>query len=138
MDQDMIAFFEDRFRATSQQIEGLREENKQQFEHLDGRMDKLDGRMDGLDGRMDGLDGRMDRLEEQAHQTRIVMEDMRGEIRLLAEGIIGVWERQDQFKEEVTRELKGVQYRLSVLAAHTENKGRDPIAIIRERLVEPL
>ncbi len=124
MDQDMIAFFEDRFRATSQQIEGLREENKQQFEHIDGRMDKLDGRMD--------------KLEEQAHQTRIVMEDMRGEIRLLAEGVIGVWERQDQFKEEVTRELKGVQNRLSVLEAHAENKGRDPIAIIRERLAEPL
>ena len=131
MDHDMIVFFEDRFRATSQQIESLREENKQQFEHLDGRMDKLDGRVDKLDGRMD-------RLEEQAHQTRIVMEDMRGEIRLLAEGIIGVWERQDQFKEEVTRELKQVSYRLSVLEAHAQNKGRDPIALIRERLAEPL
>jgi ABC-type phosphate transport system auxiliary subunit len=71
MDQELIAFLTERFRETSQQIEGLREETAQQFA----------GAREETAQQFAQVDRRVERVEHELHRTRIVVESLRGETR---------------------------------------------------------
>ena len=64
----------------------------QQFEAVDARFEAVDARFDGIDARFDRVDARFDRMDARfddvLHQFRIISEDMRDTMRILAEGIV--------------------------------------------------
>ena len=84
MDPELIAYLDERFRGiderfreTSQQIQGLREETSQRF----------------------------DRMEEQLRLTDVRVEGLESRIQLVAEGVAMVNEKLDASKLEVAREF---------------------------------
>jgi predicted nuclease with TOPRIM domain len=123
MDQELIAYLDQRFRESSQQIAGLREEMTSFREETSARFE---------------------RVEEAIRHTRVEVEGLRDQIRLLAEGIINFDERLERFRGEVQRELDSirglfmpllqtVQDRVRSLESWRETRERDPIDIIKER-----
>jgi hypothetical protein len=124
MDQELIAYLEERFRETSRQIEAVKEENTRCFEQIDQRFEKA---------------------EEDTRHTQVMLEGVRGNIQLLAEGMLGVDEKLAAFKLEVSQEFESVrnmirnlpyselERRIRTLEAWREVKDGDPIEIIRER-----
>lgn len=81
---------------------------------LDGRMDE---RITGLEGRMNerfiGLDERMGRVETESRQTRVLLEGMHDNIRLLGEGVMGVTERLEAFQGEMAGHIAEIKASLS-------------------------
>jgi hypothetical protein len=85
MDPELIAYLDARFRETSQQIAGLREETTQQISSL------------------------REETTQQIRQVYVVIEGLRHEIQLVAEGVAGNNERLDAFRTEVAQEFKDVR-----------------------------
>src|ERR1700730_16652070 len=81
MDQDLIAYLDERFGETSRQIKSLREETTQRF----------------------------GRVEEGIRHNGMEIEALRGEIRQVAEGVMANNERLDSFREAVAVEFKEVR-----------------------------
>jgi DNA repair exonuclease SbcCD ATPase subunit len=98
MDQDLIAYLDERFRETSRQIESLREETTQRFERLE------------------------ERTEEGFRHTGMEIEALRGEVRQVAEGVMGANESLESFREAVAVEFKEV--RASIRAPFENLDGR--------------
>ena len=137
MDQEMIAYFDEHFRETarqisenSQQIVGLREEMIGRFEQVDGRFEQVGGRFEGVEGRLGGL-------EEAVRHNHVSLEGLRGEVRLVAEGVTNTNERLDTFKAEVAQEFtetrkmirlgySDLDRRVRALEARRERPDQDP------------
>jgi len=100
MDQELIAYLDERFRETTQQIGGL----AQRFD------------------RLEDLAQRFDRLEEKVRHNGVEIEALRGDIRQVAEGVAGANERLDSFREVVAVEFKEV--RASIRAPFENLDGR--------------
>lgn len=64
-------------------------EIRSRFDKVDERLDKVDGRFDKIDGRLDKVDGRLDKHGE-------LLEEMRGHLKIVAEGVAGTNERLDR------------------------------------------
>ena len=94
MDPELIAYLDERFKETSQQIAALREDSNQRFERLEGAVA---------------------RNEEAIHQTGVKVEGLRDEIRQVADGVAGNNERLEAFREEVAQKFEetGAMIRLS-------------------------
>jgi hypothetical protein len=109
MDQELIAYLDKNFRETSRQIEGLREETI----------------------------GRLERVEEEVRHNQVSLESLRGEVRLVAEGVANTNERLDSFQSEVARDFSethkmirlgysDLDRRVRVLEARRERPDQDP------------
>jgi archaellum component FlaC len=189
MDQELIAFLTERFRETSQQIEGLREETAQQFaglreetaQQFAGLREETGQQFAGLreetGQQFAGLreetaqqfaglreetaqqftevreetaqqfaraDRRVERVEHELHRTRIVVESLRGDIRLLAEGVMGVSDRLELFQSDVALKLDDVKAsivpyyqdlnrRVGILQERADRETRDIMDVIREK-----
>jgi predicted nucleic acid-binding Zn-ribbon protein len=116
VDRELIAYFDEHFGSLRGEIASLREETS----------------------------GRLERLEVSVRQGRVEVEGLRGEIRLLAEGIASVEEKMASFQRRVTGEIAEVRDlirpaysalddRLKLLESWRERKERDPMDVIRER-----
>jgi chromosome segregation ATPase len=75
--------------------------------HLDGKISQLDGKISHLDGKIYHLDGRVSQVEgkvEQVlavvHRTQALMEEQRGENKIVLDGLKSVMERQDRAEGE--------------------------------------
>jgi predicted nucleic acid-binding Zn-ribbon protein len=134
MDQELIAFLTERFRETSQQIESLREETAQQFA--------------GVREQFVGVDQRFARVEDEIHQTRIVVEGLRDQVRLVAEGVMSVSERLEFFRSDVAKGFDDVKAsfvpyyedlnrRVGILQGRADRETRDIIDVIREKFGRP-
>ena len=101
-----------------------------------------------LDEHFEGIDRRFERIEQSDRHTRVLVEDLRGEIRLVAEAFVGLQESREADRTEVTRETGGVKsilaqsysaldHRILDLEQWRERRDRDPVAVIREWLAKP-
>jgi hypothetical protein len=120
MDQELIAYLDTRFRETSQQIENLR----------------------------DQVDTRFERVEAAIRHTQVMVEAVRGEVRMVAEGVMASDEKLQFFRAEVKQEFDDtrslmrsayaqVDRRVHALESWRELKERDPIDLIREKFGKP-
>jgi chromosome segregation ATPase len=119
MDQDLIAYLDERFREASQHAERRHEETM---------------------GRLGGVEGRLERVEEDVRYSRIEVEGLRGELRLVAEAYIGLDEKLSSFRIEMADEFKKFEtlhLRLLVVENRAANSTRDVMALVRERLGKP-
>jgi predicted nucleic acid-binding Zn-ribbon protein len=123
MDQELIAYLDTRFRETNQQIAGLREE---------------------LVGFREETSQRFERVETEVREAHVKIEDLQGQIRLLAEGVMSSEEKLQAFRTEVKQEFDDtrslmrsayaqVDRRVHSLEDWRESKERDPLELIRER-----
>jgi chromosome segregation ATPase len=148
MDQDLIAYLEKQFGATSQQISALREETTRQIsalrEETVQRFEQVDRRFEQVDRRFEQVDRRFEQVETAIRQTRVLIEGTRDDMRLLAEGLIGTGERLiagqiqtshrlDNMKSEIEVYFRDVTRRVGALEDHAERETRDVMTLIRER-----
>jgi hypothetical protein len=109
LDQELIAYLDERFRETTQQITALRQETTQRFEHLEERMD------------------------ERFRHTGIEIEALRGEIRQVADGVTGARESWGAFRQEVAAEFKDLR-----ASIRTPFKNLDDRVLVLEAKVKVL
>lgn len=81
MDQELIAYFDARFTETAQQITSFREEASRRFEQIESRLQ---------------------RMEDTDRHTLVVIEGLRHEMQLVAEGVLGLDERLQRYHSEST------------------------------------
>jgi chromosome segregation ATPase len=98
MDQELIAYLDTRFSAIDKC-----------FEAIDRRFDAMDRRLDAMDKRFDAMDDRMNRLEGEIRLNGVQIEDLRDQIRLVAEGVASVDQKLDAFRVEVAKEFDEVR-----------------------------
>src|SRR5215208_6245433 len=115
MDQELIAYLDQRFRETSQQIEGFREETTSSLEAVKGRLDGL---------------------EEGVRYTQITLEGMRGEIRLVAEGIMGLDERLGFLREDMSQKIDEADSFLRLSYADMDRHIKESDKFFRASLAE--
>ncbi len=92
----------------------------------------------------DDMDRRFERVEEAIRHTQVMVEGVRGDVRLVAEGTYGLDERLGSFRKEVQQEFEDVRkllrpvysspdQRIRTLEVRKDLQGRDPIELIKER-----
>ena len=109
MDQELIAYLDERFRETSQQITSLREEMDRRFDGVDQRFEQVDQRFEQVDRRFEQVEDRVTQLATEVRHTQVTIEGLRGEIRILAEGAFGLSERQETHESKVDRRVDEVE-----------------------------
>jgi hypothetical protein len=108
MDQGLIAYFDERFRETSQQIAGLHAEMNQRFQEVDRRFGEA---------------------AETARHAVILIEGLRHEVQLIAEAYMGL-------DEKLVAYQSGIDIRYAQVQASIEPYYRDlntRVKIIEER-----
>ena len=116
--------------------------------YLDEREARMDGRFSQMDGRFSQMEGRMDerfkQIETEVRHTRVLVEGLDSNIRLLAEAVIGTNERIDFLRADTTagfEEIKGrvgmiqetLVPRVKTLENKVEQENLDVLEVIREK-----
>jgi archaellum component FlaC len=141
MDQELIAYLDERFRETTQQIQGLREETSQQIQGLreetsqqiQGLRAETSQQIQGLreetSQQIQGLRAetshRFDRMEETIRHTDVKLEGLRGDIRQVAEGVAMVDQKLDTFRDTVALEFKANRSQVEAYFGHLNRRVRD-------------
>jgi archaellum component FlaC len=98
-----------RFDGIDQRFDGI----NQRFDGIDQRFDGTDQRFDGVDQRLNGVDQKFNgvnqRFDELKRHFDVVGESLRGDIRLVTEGLIGAEERSAREFERVRDEIGEVK-----------------------------
>ena len=118
MDQEQIAHFERLFSSLSQRMD-------QRFDAVDQRFDAVDQRFDAVDQRFDGVDQRLDKVEIEAREAHILIEGLREEVKMVAEGVADVREELQAHKAEVNARFDKVDKRLLTIEAYAHTSYED-------------
>jgi len=94
MDQELVQYLDTRFQSLEQRIDQRFGQVDQRFEGIDHRFEQIDRRFEGIDRQFQGIDrqfqelrGEMnERLEEAKRHSGVLIEDLRYQVRLVAEG----------------------------------------------------
>jgi chromosome segregation ATPase len=90
------------------------QELKAYLEEMEARMEaRAEDREARMDERIGGLDERLEKVETESRQTRVLLEGMHDNIRLLGEGVMGVTERLEAFQEETAGHFAEIKALLS-------------------------
>jgi hypothetical protein len=92
VDPELIAYLDQRFRESAEQTETLRQETVQQFAAV---------RAEAAEFRQETAQ-RFQQVDETARHTLVLVEGLRSNIELLAEGFGGLNERLERIQKEVT------------------------------------
>jgi chromosome segregation ATPase len=134
MDQEMVAYFDARFREVTGEISSLREGLTSVREELSAfRVETSQ---------------RFEQVETSIRHTRVEIEGLRSEIHLVAEGVMAVGEQLESFRHEVEHEFKetriafrlpyeDVSGRLLNLERRADRQNRDVLDVIKERYGKP-
>lgn len=121
MDQELLAYLDrrfatldQRFQETSQQIEGLRAEMNRRFQEVDRRFE---------------------RLEESVRHAHVLLESLRGDNRVVAEGLMGFSDQLEQHMKEVDRKLGDLHAAISPAYRNLEEKVDRQTAELKGRLI---
>jgi DNA anti-recombination protein RmuC len=113
-ERDLGALIENGLKDLAGRIDESRTEARQRFEQLEGEIRQtrtdLQGEIRQLDGKIEQtrtqLQGEIHRLDDKVH---IQLEYVRGDIRLVAEGVANVNEKLDRHIGETAREFEEVR-----------------------------
>lgn len=92
MDQELVQYLDTRFHIIDQRFQSINE----RFQAIDARFETIDRRFDIIDARFEGMDARFQSMEERIEQrfdevkrhTGVLVEGLRQEVHLVAEGLI--------------------------------------------------
>ena len=132
------------------------------FARQDERLVRLDERVARLEERMEENSRQIEErsrqlgensrqimgLKDEVRQTRVLMEGVRSDLRLVAEGVMGVSERLEAHQREMKEGFEDVKAsiapayqrldgRLQALEARAERQTRDVLEVIREKFGKP-
>jgi chromosome segregation ATPase len=117
VDQDLKAYLEQmeaRMEARADERVGrLEARMDERFERVDERFERVDERFERMDERFERMDERFEKVETDGRQTRVLLEGMHDNIRMLAEGVMGVTERLEAFQAETAENFTEVKATLS-------------------------
>ena len=130
MDQDLIAYLDER------------------FQRIDQRFEQIDQRLEQIDGRFGRVEGRLDTLDTAIRHTNVLVEGLRGDVHLIAEGFVGLNDRFNTFQCEATLvfdQVKGwiepyyrnLDGRLKVVESRGERQQGDVLDAVRRMLGKP-
>src|SRR5215213_4858476 len=152
MDQELIAYLDERFRGiderfrgidesftqqiqglreeTSQQIQGLREETSQQIQGLrEETSQQIQGLREETSQQIQGFreetSQRFDRMDEQLRLTGVMVEALEGKVQVVAEGVNGVDEKLKAFRETVALEFASSRSNVNMLFKDLNQRVRD-------------
>jgi chromosome segregation ATPase len=134
MDQEMLSYLKEQFHEIRQQIGGLGQETRERFERMDERFERVEGRLESF----------REESREGLRHTRVLLEEVRADVRLLAEGMMGLDHRMEKGQKELTRKIedlrtlvtplyRGLDERVAHLEEREEQRSRDVMEVIRER-----
>jgi chromosome segregation ATPase len=134
----------------------------EQFARQDKHFARQDERLVRLDERVARLEERVEEnsrqigensrqimgLKDEVRQTRVLIEGVRSDLRLVAEGVMGVSERLEAHQREMKEGFEDVKAsiapayqrldgRLQALEARAERQTRDVLEVIREKFGKP-
>jgi predicted nucleic acid-binding Zn-ribbon protein len=101
--QDLRGETSDRFQETGQQIQALRGETSDRFGETGQQIQALREETNQRFGQLE------DRLETEVRGVHIAVEGLRGEIRLVADGVANANERLDRYQDKVSQELADIK-----------------------------
>ena len=152
MDQEMIAYLDAHFREANQRAEVLyrrMEALQQQMENLHQETtQQIASLREETARRFEQVDSRFERLEEVARHTLVLLEDLRDEIHLIAEGYIGLNERLERLQSETSLTFsrftewiepyyKPIDGRLRALENASDLRQMDILDAVRKMLARP-
>ncbi|HEX3525537.1 MAG TPA: hypothetical protein VH988_00590 [Thermoanaerobaculia bacterium] len=106
----------ERVDENSRQIEGVRDDTRQQIEGLrDDTRQQIGGLRDETRLQIEGL-------KEESRHTRVLIEGMGDNVRLIAEGVMGVIEQQEAHRKEIQAAVQEIK--TSVVLAYQSLEGR--------------
>ena len=155
MDQELIAYLEERFQENSRQMQSFREETSRQFEGLSGevatlrqetmsRFEQVDEALRENRDEIRRTQEDVRRIEEEVRHNQIVVEALRSDLQGVAEGVMSNNQRLNEFREEVQQEFKAVRHstrlpyadmdkRVLSLEEWRKRVGEDPIPRVRKK-----
>ncbi|TLY25523.1 MAG: hypothetical protein E6K64_03600, partial [Nitrospirae bacterium] len=91
MDQELVQYLDERFNRVDQRFDRVEQRldgHDRRFEGIDQRFQGIDQRFQGIDRQFQELRGEMnERLEEVKRHTGVLVEGLRHELQLVAEGL---------------------------------------------------
>jgi len=123
MDQDLIAYLDQRFGETSRQLESVRTD-------LSTFREEVNRRFEGVDG--------------EIRHTRVLVEQLRHEVHIVAEGVMGLSDRLaanqsetllkfDEVRASMVPYYQDLNRRVLNLEGRAERQTRDIIEVIKEK-----
>jgi chromosome segregation ATPase len=156
MDRELIAYLDERFRENASQIEGvlrqevggLRADLAAFRQEVDQRFEQVDQRFEQVDRRFEQVYQRFEQVDEQIRQVYVVMEGLRHEVHLVAEGYLGLNERLtaqqsetllklDEVRASIVPYYQDLNRRVGQMEGVVERQSRDVMDVIRERFGKP-
>lgn len=127
MDQELIAYFDERFGESSRQIKELREETRRQFGEFREETTR-----------------RFERVDEAIRHTQVMVEDLRSDVQTVAEGVVAANERIDALRKEMKQEITEVRHFVQLSYTDLDNRvrpleewkkriGEDPSVLVRRK-----
>src|SRR5207244_11544816 len=116
MEQELVQYLDTRFQSLEQRIDQRFGQIDQRLEQIDQRLGQVDQRFEGIDHRFEQIDRRFEgidrqfeevrrevneRSEEVKRHTGVLVEDLRYQVRLVAEGFATFVE--GQYAQDQTR-----------------------------------
>jgi predicted nucleic acid-binding Zn-ribbon protein len=77
--------------------------------YLDKRFGEVNERFGEMNKRFDAVETDIKELKKDAHETRILLENLQDKVQLVAEGLVGVVEGFKTHRAEVSEEIKGIR-----------------------------
>jgi len=114
VDQELKAYLDEGFGRIDKRFEQI----DKRFEQIDKRFEQIDKRFKGIDERFKGIDERFEVVETAIRHTQILVEGLRSDLRLVAEGAIGFTESLETFQSENRRSFEDVK---ALLAPYHQN-----------------
>lgn len=141
MDQELKAFLEEQFARAEQRT-------AEQFAQAEQRVAEQFGQVAEqfaeVRTQLGTMNARSDRMEASIRQTQVLVEAVRSDVRLVAEGVMGLNERLEVFQEATAKNFKKIEAsiapyyeelngRVRVLEAKAERKGTDVLETIYKK-----
>jgi len=130
MDQDLMSYLKEQFQ-----------EIRQRSERMEGRLEHVEGQVGGLREEVGGL---REESREGIRHAHVLLEDVRGNVRLLAEGVASVDERMGKLDGDLRQKLeelwnlvatpfRGLETRVTLLEEAEDRRHRDIMEVMRKR-----
>jgi multidrug resistance efflux pump len=134
-DQELVAYFDAQFRAMSEKVDA-------QFRAVDAQFRAVDAQFSSMSEQIESL---RTEFADESRQTRVVVEDLRSDVQLVAEGLMGFGERMeahqaanllrfDDVKASISPYYRNLDQRTAILEGKADRWDRNVIEVLRERL----
>lgn len=111
MDQELVQYLEERFQSIGERFDRQEQRFNARFDRLEQRLDSHDQTLASIDQRFGSIDGRFasidERLDEVKRHTGVLVEGLRYEVQLVAEGFaVFVEGRYAQDQANIDRQFR--------------------------------